>query len=190
MLPKYFTVDIYHILFIHSFVDQHSDCFHVFVAVNNAATNIGLQISFWDDVFCFIQINIQKWNYCSCIFNFWRTLCTGFHTCCTSLLLLRLSHFNLVRLCAIPSLGFSRQEYWSGLPFPSPMHKSEKWKWSCSVMFDPMDCSLPGSSVHGIFQARVLEWGATAFSDSFPQIVHKRSLILQIFANTYLLSLW
>ena len=35
---------------------------------------------------------------------------------------------------APPSLGFSRQEYWSGLPFPSPMHESEKWKWSCSVM--------------------------------------------------------
>ena len=30
-----------------------------------------------------------------------------------------------------PSLGFSRQEHWSGLPFPSPMHESEKWKWSC-----------------------------------------------------------
>ena len=29
-----------------------------------------------------------------------------------------------------PSLGFSRQEHWSGLPFPSPMHESEKWKWS------------------------------------------------------------
>ena len=31
---------------------------------------------------------------------------------------------------------------------------------------DPMDCSLPGSSIHGIFQARVLEWGAIAFSDT------------------------
>ena len=31
---------------------------------------------------------------------------------------------------ASPSLGFSRQEHWSGLPFPSPMHASEKWKWS------------------------------------------------------------
>ena len=54
---------------------------------------------------------------------------------------------------ATPSLGFSRQEHWSGLPFPSPMHASEKWKWSCSVVSDssdPMDCSLPGSSVHGI----------------------------------------
>ena len=36
---------------------------------------------------------------------------------------------------------------------------------SCLTLSDPMDCSLPGSSIHGIFQARVLEWGAIAFSD-------------------------
>ena len=62
-----------------------------------------------------------------------------------SLLLLLLSHFSHVRLCvtaqtaahqAPPSLGFSRQEHWSGLPFPSPMHVSEKWKWSYSVESD------------------------------------------------------
>ena len=50
-------------------------------------------------------------------------------------LLLLLSRFSHVRLCATPqtaarqaplSLGFSRQEHWSGLPFPSPMHESEK----------------------------------------------------------------
>ena len=35
---------------------------------------------------------------------------------------------------------------------------------SCPTLGDPMDCSLPGSSIHGIFQARVLEWGAIAFS--------------------------
>ena len=35
---------------------------------------------------------------------------------------------------------------------------------SCPTLSDPMGCSLPGSSVHGIFQARVLEWGAIAFS--------------------------
>ena len=35
---------------------------------------------------------------------------------------------------------------------------------SCPTLSDPMDCSLPGFSVHGIFQARVLEWGAIAFS--------------------------
>ena len=36
--------------------------------------------------------------------------------------------------------------------------------WLCPTLSDPMDCSLPGSSVHGIFQARVLEWGDIAFS--------------------------
>ena len=98
----------------------------------------------------------------------------------TQTVLLLLSHFSRVRLCvtpetaahqAPPSLGFSRQEHWSGLPFPSPMHESESWKWSHSVMStlsDPMDCSLPGPSVHGIFQARVLEWGAIAFSKTVP----------------------
>ena len=53
----------------------------------------------------------------------------------TNLLLLLLSRFSHVRLCATPEtaahwaplyLGFSRQQHWSGLPFPSPMHESEK----------------------------------------------------------------
>ena len=65
---------------------------------------------------------------------------------------------------APPSLRFSRQEHWSGLPFPSPMYESEVSQ-SCPTLSDPMDCSLTGSSVHGIFQARVLEWGAIAFSE-------------------------
>ena len=37
---------------------------------------------------------------------------------------------------------------------------------SCPTLIDPMDCTLPGSFAHGIFQARVLEWGAIAFSSS------------------------
>ena len=61
------------------------------------------------------------------------------------LLLLLLSRLSRVWLFATPetaahqaplSLGFSRQEHWSGLPFPSPMHESEKWKWSHSVVPD------------------------------------------------------
>ena len=67
---------------------------------------------------------------------------------------------------ALPSLGFSRQEHWSGLPFPSPIMKvksESEVSQSCLTLRDPLDCSLPGSSVHGIFQARVLEWGANAF---------------------------
>ena len=41
---------------------------------------------------------------------------------------------------------------------------------SCPTLSDPTDCSLPGSSVHGIFQARVLEWGAIAFSDEISSL--------------------
>jgi len=64
---------------------------------------------------------------------------------CAKSLLLLLSHFSHVWLCATPwtaahqaplSLGFSRQEHWSGLPFPSPMRESEKCKWSHSVVSD------------------------------------------------------
>jgi len=68
------------------------------------------------------------------------------------------------------SLGFSRQEHWSGLPFPSPIDESEKKEskvaQSCPTLRDPMDFSLPSFSIHGIFQARVLEWGAIAFSNN------------------------
>ena len=45
---------------------------------------------------------------------------------------------------------------------------------SCPTLSDPMDRSLPGSSVHGIFQARVLEWGATAFSKGKASTIHLR----------------
>ena len=74
------------------------------------------------------------------------------------LLLLLLSRFSRVRLCATPwtaaheappSLGFSRQEHWSGLPLPSPMHESEKWKWSRSVISD-------SSRPHGLQPTRLL----------------------------------
>jgi len=48
------------------------------------------------------------------------------------------------------------------------MHESEsEVAQLCLTLSDPMDCSLPGSSAHGIFQARVLEWGAIAFSKSY-----------------------
>ena len=48
-----------------------------------------------------------------------------------------------------PVPGFSRQNHWSGLPFPSPMHESEKWKWSRAVMSD-------SSRPHGLQPTRLL----------------------------------
>ena len=76
----------------------------------------------------------------------------------TLLLLLLLSHFSCVQFCATPetaahqahlSLGFSRPENWIGLPFPSPMHESEKWKWSHPVVSD-------SSRPHGLQPTRLL----------------------------------
>ena len=83
------------------------------------------------------------------------------------------------------SMKFSKQEYWRGLPFPSPgdlphlriklgspalqadsllsessLHVAQLYPTLCN----PMNCSLPGSSVHGIFQARILAWVANSFS--------------------------
>ena len=92
------------------------------------------------------------------------------------LLLLLLSHFSRVRLCATP--------LWQPTRLPHPWDSANKntavgchfllqcikvksereVAQSCPTLSDPMDCSPPDFSIHGIFQARVLEWGAIAFS--------------------------
>ena len=77
--------------------------------------------------------------------------------------LLLLSRFSCVQLCATlwkeahqaaPSLGFSRQERWSGLPFPYQCMKvksESEFAQSCPTQSNPTDCSLLSYSVHGIF---------------------------------------
>ena len=91
-------------------------------------------------------------------------------------LLLLLSRFSRVRLCATPKTTAHQ----APRPWDSPgkntgvgchfllqcmkVKSESKVAQSCLTLSDPMDCSLPGSSVHGIFQAKVLEWGAIAFS--------------------------
>ena len=87
------------------------------------------------------------------------------------LLLLLLSRFSRVRLCATPQTAAHQ----ASRPWDSPGKNTGvgchcllqcvkvKSLQSCPTLKDPMDCSLPGSSVHGIFQARVLERGAIAF---------------------------
>ena len=81
-----------------------------------------------------------------------------FYRCLVHLVDLLLSCISRVQLCATPetaahqappSLGFSRQEHWSGLPFISPMHESEKCKWSHSVV---SNFSRP----HGLQPTRLL----------------------------------
>ena len=92
------------------------------------------------------------------------------------LLLLLLSHFSHVRLCvtpytaahqAPPSLGFLGKNTGVGCHFLLQCMKvkgESEVAQLCPTLSDPMDRSAPGSSSHGIFQARVLEWVAIAVS--------------------------
>ena len=91
-------------------------------------------------------------------------------------LLLLLSHFSYVWLCGRQSTRLPRPWDSPGKNTGMGCHfllqcmkvKSEsEVAQSCPTLSEPMDCSLPGSSVHRIFQARVLEWGAIAFSGSW-----------------------
>ena len=87
-----------------------------------------------------------------------------------------LSHFSRVRLCVTPEMAATRlPRPWDSLGKNTGVGchfllqcrnvKSEsEVAQSCPTPSDPMDCSLPGSSVHGVYQARVLGQGAIAFS--------------------------
>ena len=95
----------------------------------------------------------------------------------TNLLLLLLCCFSRVRLCVTPQTAAHQAPH----PWDSPgkntgvgchfllqgmkVKSESEVSQLCPTLSDPKDCSPPGSSVHGIFQARVLEWGAIAFSE-------------------------
>ena len=95
----------------------------------------------------------------------------------TLLLMLLLSRFSLVRLCATPEMAAHQ----APRPWDSPgkntgvgchcllqcmkVKSESEVTQLCPTLPDPRDCSLPGSSAHGIFQARGLEWVAIAFSE-------------------------
>ena len=99
------------------------------------------------------------------------------------LLLLLLSHFSRVRLCATPQTA----DHQAPRPWDSPgkntgvgchfllqcmkVKSESEVAQSCPTLRDPIDRSLPGCSVHGIFQAGVLEWGAIAFSSVLPYLL-------------------
>ena len=63
---------------------------------------------------------------------------------------------------------------------------------SCPTLCKPMDCSLPGFSIHGIFQARVLEWGATAFSEKMTRtdiiVIEREQILLSFEGGTAFLA--
>ena len=113
------------------------------------------------------------------------------------MLLLLLSRFSRVRLCAI----HRQQPIRLHCPWDSPgknigvgchfllqcmkVKSENEVPQSCPTSSDPMDCSLPGSSIHGIFQARVLEWGAIAFS-----VIHMKCLLILTCIHKLILLLY
>ena len=77
-------------------------------------------------------------------------------------------HLPPVRMAAIKKSAFDVKSLQSCLTLCNPIDGSEsEVAQSCPTLSDPMDCSLPIFSVHGIFQSRVLEWGAIAFSNIY-----------------------
>ena len=102
--------------------------------------------------------------------------------------MLLLSHFSCVQLCetpqtaahqAPPSLDSPGKNTGVGCHFLLQCMKvrsESEVTQLCSTLSGPMDCSPPGSSIHGIFQARVLEWGAIAFSGMDAWMVLKTGL--------------
>ena len=115
---------------------------------------------------------------------------------------------------APPSMGFSRQEYWSGVPLPSPLVTLGLMKWIvasiltvdaaaaakslqlCPTLCDPIEGSPPGSLVPGILQARTVEWVAISFSNAWKWKVKVKLLShVRLFATPWTayqapLSMW
>ena len=126
----------------------------------------GFDFFFFTEIFIYLFICLCHVSVVACRIFF------GFGT--WDLLLLLLSHFSRVR-------PHRRQPTRLPRPWESPgkntgvgchfllqcmkVKSESEVAQSCLTLSDPMDCSFPGSSVHGIFQARVLEWGAITFSD-------------------------
>ena len=153
--------------------------------------NSSLYIDLTNQFFQFVDslgLSVERWTVVSFVkidyfiyfFNLYNIYSATPLFSLTKLLLL-LSHFSRVRLCAT----HRRQPTRLPCPGDSPgkntgvgchfllqcmkVKSESEVTQSCPTVRDPMDCSPPGSPVHGIFQARVLEWGAIAFSKVFLQ---------------------
>ena len=144
-------------------------------------TFLSLLAILWNSAFRCLYLSFSPLVFASLLFT---AICKAssdslfafFHFFNMLLLLLLLSRFSHVPLCATPETAATRlPRPWDspgkstgvGCHFPLQCMKVQSENevaQSCPIPSDLMDCSLPGSSVHRIFQARVLEWVAIAFS--------------------------
>ena len=129
-------------------------------------------------------------------FNFMAagTVLSDFGTQENKISILLLSCFSRVRLCETPEMaahqvppspGFSRQEHWSGLPFPSPMHESEKWKWSCKT-----HSIIAFSTILSPFSAIFLSLNSNSQPYLYGITFHLVFFFLHIAHQTKWLSVW
>ena len=153
--------------------------FHIFLSASHVSSN----------TLCSLLLRYILYDciYLDTEFRYYRVLWSE----CPLLLLLLLSRFSRVQLCATPW----RQPIRLCCPWDSPgkntgvgchfllrcvkVKSESEVAQSCPTLSDPMDWSPAGSSVHGIFQARVLEWGAIAFSHPYVEILMSHVMVLR-----------
>ena len=136
----------------------------------------------------FVQQELEPWRKCNPRMR-----------CCSKQMLLLLSGFRRVQLCATPEMAAHQAPlFWDSpgkntgvgchflLQWMKVKSESEVAQL-CPTLRDPMDCSLPGSSVHGIFQARILDWVAIAFSQS--RWGRRKTLTLKFMLSSSLLPM-
>ena len=177
MPEQYSIVYMYHTFFIHSSVDKHLSCFRVLAVVNSAAVIIGvnasvkLQFSLPSDSPQKPQ-NTGMGSLCLLqgIFPIFPTLETNWGLLHCRWILDQLSHLGSPGMC----LGVGKFNLYSKTKLYSKLFKNSlsfipklllfffnlpafSVAQQCPTLCDPMDCSLPGSSLHGTFEARIME---------------------------------
>ena len=162
---------VYTVLYLIHPNGGHLGCFCLLTIVNNAAMNMCGEVSVRVPAFTFRSEIARSW----CCLSFEKVPCS---------LTQRLCHFRSHQQCA--GAHISHRVLFSSLL----RNESESVKvfvaQSCPALFDPLDCSPPGSSFHGTLQVRILEWVAITFSKG-SSLPRDRTWVSRI-AGRFLLS--
>ena len=134
---------------IWGFTVQFSQLLCIFLNLHNVGGKSGLAFCLPSLVFCFII------NFYCILQKYWKGINQKGN----------LKIFNKIRKQCLKTYGMPQKQFSKG----SLWEKKVLVAQSCPILCDPMDCSPPGSSVHGIFQARILDWVAISFSSGSSQ---------------------